>query len=124
MTVVDASVLIAHLDAADAHHERAADLLGDDDLSASVVSLAEVFVQPARAGLLGRAVSALGELGVRSVGLDPDEAVRLAILRAETNLKLPDCCVLLAAERVQGAVATFDSRLASAAKDLGLSLRQ
>ena len=125
MTVVDASVLIAHLDAADAHHERATDLLeGDDDLSASVMSLAEVLVQPARAGLLSRAVSALEELGVHSVGLNPDESVRLAILRAETSLKLPDCCVLLAAERVQAAVATFDSRLASAAKDLGLPLRQ
>jgi predicted nucleic acid-binding protein len=125
MIVLDASVLIAHLNAADAYHERATELLErDDDLTASVISLAEVLVQPARAGLLSRAVSALGDLGVRSVGLNEDGVVRLAVLRAETNLKLPDCCVLLTAEQVQGAVATFDGRLASAAKDLGLLVRQ
>src|SRR5437588_13109172 len=110
MTVMDASVLIAHLDAADAHHERAMEMLeGDDGLTASVISLAEVLVQPARAGLLSRAVSALEEIGVRSVGLSEDGALRLAALRAETNLKLPDCCVLLTAEQVKGAVATFDT---------------
>jgi predicted nucleic acid-binding protein len=125
MTVLDASVLIAHLDAADTHHERATDVLKEDDnLTASVISLAEVLVQPARAGLLSRAVAALEELGVRSVSLGEDGAVRLATLRAETSLRLPDCCVLLAAEQVQGSVATFDSRLASAAKDLGLLVRQ
>lgn len=125
MTVLEASVLIAHLDASDAHHEQATDMLkGNDDLAASVVSLAEVLVQPARAGLLNRAVSALEEIGVRSVGLGEDGALRLAALRAETNLKLPDCCVLLAAEQVQGSVATFDSRLASAAKNLGLTVHQ
>jgi predicted nucleic acid-binding protein len=42
------------------------------------------------------------------------------MLRAETRLKLPDCCVLLAAEQVSDAhVATFDDRLDVAARQRG-----
>jgi predicted nucleic acid-binding protein len=48
--------------------------------------------------------------------------VRLALLRAETGLKLPDCCVLLAAEQSGAAVATFDDRLAGAVTRRGLRL--
>lgn len=48
---------------------------------------------------------------------------RLAVLRAGTRLKLPDCCVLLAAEQSHGAVATFDDRLANAAGDRGCIVR-
>jgi len=47
----------------------------------------------------------------------------LAVLRADTNLKLPDCCVLLAAEQTHGAVATFDDRLATAARERGFVVR-
>jgi predicted nucleic acid-binding protein len=44
----------------------------------------------------------------------------LAGLGAATGLKLPDCCVLLAAEQVDGAVATFDDRLAAVARERGV----
>ena len=44
-----------------------------------------------------------------------DAAVQLAELRVESGLKMPDCCVLLAAITCHGAVATVDNRLANVA---------
>ncbi|WP_156401963.1 hypothetical protein [Agromyces sp. Soil535] len=49
-------------------------------------------------------------------------AARLARLRVETALKLPDCCVLDAAMSNGAAMATFDERLASAGASLGVTL--
>ena len=126
MIVLDASVLIAQLDATDVHHEQAGALLRDaanEDLGASPITLAEVLVGPARAGEVDRGAAVLHELGVTGVGLLDDAFVRLAMLRAGTGLKLPDCCVLLAAEQTHGAVATFDDRLANAATERGLAIR-
>ena len=125
MIVIDASVLIAHLDADDAHHARAGVLLkaaGPTPLTASRLTLAEVLVGPTRAGKLEVAMAALAQLGIDGVGLDADAPVRLAGLRASTSLKMPDCCVLLAAEQVNGQVATFDASLAAAARALGLGI--
>lgn len=42
------------------------------------------------------------------------------MLRAETGFRLPECCVLLAAEQVLGGVATFDGRLAATAGERDL----
>ena len=125
MIVIDASVLIAHLDADDAHHAQAGVLLeaaGPTPLTASRLTLAEVLVGPTRAGKLEVAMAALAQLGIDGVGLDADAPVRLAGLRASTSLKMPDCCVLLAAEQVNGQVATFDASLAAAARALGLGI--
>jgi predicted nucleic acid-binding protein len=89
----------------------------------SPITLAEVFVGPARAGRLDDARAAVADLGVVEVPLDDDAPARLAALRVEAALKLPDCCVLLAAEDVQAeAVLTFDDRLARAAKQYRLRL--
>lgn len=126
MIVLDASVLIAHFDPADPHHERATRLLddmADEDVGASRVTLAEVLVGPAHAGRLHRACSGLRELAVFGIPMDADAPTRLATLRAETRLKLPDCCVLLAAEDTgAAAVATFDAKLATAARELGFDV--
>lgn len=126
MIIVDAGVLIAHLDASDAHHDLAENLLLGaihEPLGASPLTLAETLVGPARAGQLERAATALRLLGVRAVGLDDDAPGRLALLQAETGLKLPDCCVLLAAEQSRGTVATFDTRLAAAVRHRGLPVQ-
>lgn len=125
MIVLDASVLIAHLDATDSHHERADRLLaasGNEELAASVVTMAEVLVGPSRTGTVDRALAALAQLAVTPVPIERATPVRLALLRAETGLKLPDCCVLLAAEESGAAVATFDDRLAGAARSRGIRL--
>jgi len=123
--VLDASVLIAHLDATDSHHQRADRLLaasGSETLSASVVTLAEVLVGPSRTGAVDRALAALEQLAVLAVPIEPATPVRLALLSAETGLTLPDCCVLLAAAESGAAVATVDDRLAAAATSRGLRL--
>lgn len=126
MIVLDASVLIAHLDTSDALHDRAFALLAalaDEPFAASPITLAEVLVGPARAGRLDRAAAALRALEVAPVPLDGEAPARLAMLRAGTGLKLPECCVLLAAERAAAGMATFDLRLAAAAGERGLVVR-
>jgi toxin FitB len=122
--VLDASVLIAHLESSDLHHERATELLldvADKVLGASPLTIAEVLVGPARIDKLDAAHDALQEIGVATVPLDEQAPVRLAVLRAKTRLRLPDCCVLLAAETSAAAIATLDSRLTAAAAGLGLT---
>jgi predicted nucleic acid-binding protein len=124
--VVDASALIAHLDQSDALHDRAVEALlaaADQPLACSPITLAEVLVGPARAGRLHDARTAVADLDVVEITLGDDAAARLATLRAETALKMPDCCVLLAAEDAQAqAVMTFDDRLARAAERRGLAV--
>ena len=94
--VLDASVLIGHLDGRDGHHERARDLLAANagtSFGASSISLAETLVGPARSGKLGVARDAIARLAVEELAFGEDAPARLAVLRAETGLKLPDCCV-------------------------------
>lgn len=125
MIVLDASVLIGHLDAHDPHHEQATKLLGQTEaepLGASAISLAETLVAPARAKRLGEAKAALERLGVAELGLGEDAPERLAKLRAKTGRKLPDCCVLAAAQQHEGSVASFDGDLRKAARKLELEV--
>lgn len=121
MIVLDASVLIAYLDAEDHHHSSAEALLAqeiDDDFAANSLTLAEVLVAPARQGdRLDSVREALADLEVRELAFPAGSAVKLAWLRASTGLKMPDCCVLLAAEEEQARVASFDHRLLDAAGD-------
>ena len=123
MIVLDASVLIAYLDAEDAHHDAAESLLAreiDDEFAADPLTLAEVLVGPTRAGHLDTARGALRALDIGEVPFPPDTSVRLARLRAETGLRLPDCCVLLAGQDAAARIAAFDDRLVLAAEALGL----
>lgn len=124
MIVLDANVLIAHLDAGDAHHEAATarlDEAADHEFGASSVTMAEALVAPARTGRMSDARVALQTIGLTELPLPPVAAERLAVLRAETGLKLPDCCVLLAAEDVNGPILTFDERLERVAAQRGLA---
>jgi predicted nucleic acid-binding protein len=124
--ILDASVLIAHLGANDALHDRAVELLvnvADEELGLSPLTLAEVYVGPARAGKLTHAQQAIRDLDVTVVSLGHDAPERLANLRSSTGLRLPDCCVLYAAQVVAAELATFDDRLGSAAKTIGLTVR-
>jgi predicted nucleic acid-binding protein len=121
--VLDASVLIAHLDERDAHHERATRLLADtgaEPLGASTITLAETLVGPTRADRLQDVTAVLTRLGVAELPLGDEAPKHLAQLRAEIGCKLPDCCVLLAAQEHNGVIASFDSALNDAASQLGL----
>lgn len=118
LIILDASVLIAYLDNDDAQHKLAWELLAreiDDDLAANPLTLAEVFVVPARDGRLVQVQGALRDLDVQELSFPADSAAKLALLRADTGLKMPDCCVLLAAEATGARVASFDDRLTRAA---------
>ena len=122
MKVLDASVMIAQLDENDLHHLAAVSLLEelDDPLGASPITIAESLVGPAGRGAAEQIRQGIADLGVEPIGLEDDAPVRLAVLRAETGLRLPDCCVLLAAQQTNGSVLTFDDRLAGVAASLGL----
>lgn len=128
MIVLDASVLIAHLDGNDAHHTRATQLLTEltgQPKTLSVLTRAEVLVIPSRAGRR-RAVEDIldKELRLSTTPIPHNAAGRLAELRAHTGLRMPDCCVLLAAElQSPAAIATFDERLARAATERGITVQ-
>ncbi len=126
MIVLDASVLIAFLHPTDALHDDAVSCLvtlGSRRLLISPITHAEILVGPARAGTLAATQSALTDLGLAEVALPADAAARLAGLRVTTGLKLPDCCVILAAQQSQCAILSFDDRLTAAAAGLGLAVR-
>ncbi len=92
-----ASVLIAYLEGEDVHHEAGEALLAreiDDDFGANPLTLAEVFVVPARDDRLDEVRLTLRELEVEALPFPGDTAVKLALLRSETGLKMHDCCVL------------------------------
>ena len=123
MIVLDTSVLIAHLDEGDALHARAEEALvraASERLGCSSITLAEVLVGPVRHGQLSAAQAAVAELEVEEIHLGRDVAVRLATMRAKVGLKLPDCCVLLAAQEAAAhAILTFDDALAQVAERSG-----
>ena len=126
MIVLDASVLIAHLDSTDAHHDRAPELLLSvvgDELAVSPITMSEVLVGPARAQRLRDVQAALRRLDVHTVALTDDAPARLSQLRATTSLRLPGCCVLLSAENAGAALATFDEQLAATGSGLGFEVR-
>jgi predicted nucleic acid-binding protein len=125
--VLDANVLIALLDPSDAHHDAADELMvthAGRGLSVSPVTLAEFLVGPTLAGppAVKHAEATMSALDVQQVPLDAESPLALARMRVETRLPMPDCCVLLAAQQVDGAVASFDTRLNSAARALGIQL--
>ncbi|WP_188112874.1 type II toxin-antitoxin system VapC family toxin [Mycobacterium simiae] len=126
IVVLDASVLIAFFNGHDTHHPEANRLLAEaagDDLVVSSLTLAELLVGPARGDEVDSTVEALARLEIDEERFPDDVAVQLARLRAETGLKTPHCCVLLAAQTAGAeSVGTFDGRLAHEAKTKGLKV--
>lgn len=125
MIVLDASVLIAYLDAGDAHHDRAMALLSreiEDDFAVNLLTLVEILVAPTRAGQCDVVLAVFVDLAVEVLQFPQGSAVMLAELRAETHLKMPDCCVLLSALDQQARLASFDDRLVKVAQDRGVNV--
>ena len=118
MIVSDASLIIALLHETDPHHAVARDLVRDvmTDGLVHPITLAEVLVAAARRGVAAEVLSDLEELGFRADVPDAGQPVRLAELRVDTGLKLPDCCVLDVALAQHAPLATFDDRLATVAE--------
>ena len=115
LIVLDASVVIAHLDADDALHERARTALtehADDDLRLPASAYAECLVDPARRGRADEAQEKIRLLGLEIVPLDDQTAERAAALRARVrSLRLPDALVVATAEALDAdVVLTGDDR--------------
>ncbi|MFT4050368.1 MAG: PIN domain-containing protein [Solirubrobacterales bacterium] len=129
--VLDAGVLIAYLDAEDAHHDSATIALGqidaDVELITSSVSLSEALVSPAHRGseLVEQALYSIKSLaGVGVVPVDEATAVGVALLRSRhRTLRTPDAVVIATARRVGADFAlTTDNRLAR--MDEAVSVKQ
>lgn len=121
VTVLDASILLAYFDDDDPHSEDAAEiLLSDRQLAIGTVTLAESLAIAARDGRVGDRLADIREREVQEVALAPGSASQLAFLRVGTGLRMPDCCVLLAALSTYAwAIATRDDQLRAAAAGLG-----
>jgi predicted nucleic acid-binding protein len=122
---LDASVIIAHLSPQDPLHQAASAYLeasGAEDLLMHSLNLAEVLVGGARAGRAQEMLDDLLAIGIRVAERPHDEALRLADLRADSGLKLPDCCALHTALVSGSTLATFDEHLAETARRHNLSV--
>lgn len=124
--ILDASVLIALTQPHDEHHASARNIVRQGALTGSLqahtMTIAESAVGAAGRGHLDRLRSLYEALGIRATFQDPQEPWRLAALRATTGLRLPDCCVLDAAEQIGAALATVDRRLAEVARARGVKV--
>src|SRR5262249_21875536 len=109
IVVLDASVVVAFLDASDAHHRGAVAALtsaGSEELVLPASAYAEVLVVPARRGgeALATALEFVADLGLRIAPLDRAIAERAATLRAiHRSLRLPDALVLATADVLNAA---------------------
>jgi predicted nucleic acid-binding protein len=115
LIVLDASVVIAHLDASDALHAAAVAALREhveDDLHLPASAYAEALVAPARTRRLEEGRRTIAALGVRLVPIGPEVAERAAAVRAaEPTLRLPDALVLACGDVLDAqAVVTADRR--------------
>jgi toxin FitB len=115
LIVLDASVLIAHLDPADAVHPQATQALlayADDDLRVPASAYAEMLVDPARSGRLEEAREHVRSLHLTIVPIDATVAERAASLRArEPAIRFPDALVLACGEELAAdAILTGDRR--------------
>ena len=131
MIVLDNSVLVAYSQPSHIHHNDAVTIIATylGQLVIHSLTLAEYMVYPVRAGTSGSQWEWLtGPISDNCLQITIADApgqrwpVHLARVRATTNLKMPDAVVLATALAMGGVVATFDERLAQAARNQGALL--
>ncbi len=131
VTVIDADVVIALLNPADAQHRRARRVLTDvltgiPERVMSAFTLAEILVGPLRArdGSEDRVHLTLEGFRIEVLEGTRPRARSAAAVRARTGARLPDAFVLAAALEMQGrqpepvTVTSFDKRLLATWRDL------
>lgn len=115
--ILDASVVIGLLDAADAHHARAVDDIEAADLAGRPLLLpasaySEALVAFARADRIEQARETIRAMGITIVPLTEAAAELAAGLRARhERLRLPDAIVLATAQEEAGELLSYDRRL-------------
>lgn len=110
--VADASAIIAALDAAHPHHADALIAFGNDPWIVHAMQVAEVLVHPAResAEQAKRVLDGLVDAGaIIEYFLDP---IGVALVRAQTRLKMPDAIALWTSRVHNADLITFDAELA------------
>jgi predicted nucleic acid-binding protein len=120
--ILDASVLIGLLDAADTHHSRAvtdverADLAGRQ-LVTPASAYSEALVAFARHGRVAQARDTVASMGITVAPLTAPMAERAATIRAaQRSLRLPDAMVVACARELGGELCSYDDRLLAAAR--------
>lgn len=124
MIVLDAGVLIAHLDPNDAHHDSAKSFLESHvshSFAMSALTIAECLVRPSMAGAAARVEATVDLLQIGRVSLNGSDSAGLAQVRADTALRMPDAVVLFTAESHGAELATTDAALHRAAHSRGVS---
>jgi predicted nucleic acid-binding protein len=117
LIVLDAGVVIAALETADANHSAAVRVLGlhaNDDVRVPASALAEALVSPCRRGVEREVRATIEDLGFAVVPLDEDIAVLAAALRARRRtVRLPDALVAATGAALEAdVILTTDRRLA------------
>ena len=115
LTIVDASILIALLDADDGLHTVATAALlahAGDELMIPASAYSEALVRPARVGRLEEAKAVVGDLLMEVVPLSQPIAEAAAMLRARHQpLRLPDALVIATGTSLNaGSILTGDAR--------------
>jgi predicted nucleic acid-binding protein len=122
ITILDAGVIIAAMDATDPHHTRAIQFLRttSDTLRVHPLNLAEALVGQVRRERGAQALAAIQATGIDALPADTVDALALATVRADTGLKMPDAVALASAMTLDARLATTDARLGHAAHDAGV----
>jgi predicted nucleic acid-binding protein len=131
LTVLDAGVVIAGLDADDAHHAAAAAALAvaqdrSDTFVLPASAYAEILVRPAARGLavVARFDAALDAMAISIADGDREITRRAAGLRARhSNLRLPDALVIAAAIELEADHLLTTDRRWKSLRRLGLGAR-
>ena len=102
VVVFDSDVLIGFLNRDDAHHRDAVDWMRDAMAAGTrrmlcAVNYAEVLIGPLRIGAQERVKQMLVQFAIETIAVDMALADRAAVVRARTNLKLPDAFALATA---------------------------
>jgi predicted nucleic acid-binding protein len=114
---LDASVVIAFLDALDAQHEYAVEVLRThlvpgNRLLLPASAYAEVLIKPIQQGTASVVDGFVNDSRMEIVPFDREIALRAAQLRAEHRfLRLPDAMVLATALVCDASLVTLDARL-------------
>ncbi|MDR2703805.1 MAG: hypothetical protein LBB58_05640 [Cellulomonadaceae bacterium] len=129
--VLDSAVVIGLLDPDDNQHEASYSVFRElvPPLYMHPINLAECFVRHSHAGTISEARRDLMELGIIPEPITHrnqdswGEAIAIAEIRAESDLKIPDACTLgLGLKHPEAKFIAFDMRLAAKAREAGLTV--
>ena len=86
----------------------------------AALTYTEFLVGPEKQNVLSQVLENTSRLGLEVTPFDRLDSIKLARVRAETKLRLPDAVVLQTAIERDAAIATTDSLLAKAARERGI----